>query len=106
MDINKIETKGKLCIKEVDEIKRDDEFNHVETSYKELRRIMLFKKYESIYGERSSADNKEQKRLKKIIEKEDKRKNNSMKPGNIAQKGISETYEEKSFIKMMKGPFY
>ena len=29
-----------------------------------------------------------------------------MKPGSIQQKGLSETYEEKSFIKMMKGPFY
>lgn len=49
MDINKIETKGKLCLKESDELKKDEEFNHVETNYKKLRQIMLFKKFESIY---------------------------------------------------------
>lgn len=35
---------------------------------------MLFKKFESLYSERAAADNKEQKRLKKLIDKEDKRK--------------------------------
>jgi hypothetical protein len=105
-DINKIETKDKLCLKAQEDIKRDEEFNHVETGYKRLRQIMLFKKFESIYNERASADNKEQKRLKKLIEKEEKRKAAAIKPGNIVQKGLSETYEEKSFIKMMKGPFY
>jgi hypothetical protein len=67
---------------------------------------MLYKKFESIFSERASADNKEQRRLKKAIEKEEKRKSNALKAGNIAQKGMSETYEEKSFIKMMKGPFF
>lgn len=36
-DINKIETKGKLCIKDNEEIRKEEEFNHVETSYKKLR---------------------------------------------------------------------
>ena len=93
-------------MKDNDEIKKEEEFNHVETSYKRLRQIMLYKKYECIYNDRSNADNKEQKRLKKLIEKDDKRKINTLKHGNIAQKGLSETYEEKSFIKMMKGPFF
>jgi len=93
-------------LKENDDIKKEEEFNCVETSYKKLRQIMLYKKFESIYIDRSNADNKEQKRLKKLIEKEEKRKSNALKHGNIAQKGLSETYEEKSFIKMMKGPFY
>ena len=67
---------------------------------------MLYKKFDSIYADRAHADNKEQKRLKKLIEKEDKRRAAALKGGNVAQKGLSETYEEKSFIKMMKGPFY
>lgn len=37
MDINKIQTKDKLVLKENDEIKKEEEFNHVETSYKKLR---------------------------------------------------------------------
>jgi hypothetical protein len=74
MDIQKIETKGKLCIKENEEMRKEEEFNHVETSYKKLRQIMLYKKFETIYNERANCDNKEQKRLKKLIEKEDKRR--------------------------------
>ena len=106
MDINKIETKGKLCIKDNEEVKKDEEFNHVETSYKRLRQIMLFKKFEAIFTDRAAADNKEQMRLKKLIEKEDKRRLLAMKHATIALKGLSETHEEKSFIKMMRGPFY
>ena len=28
-----------------------------------------------------------------------------MKPSSITQKGLHETYEDKSFVKMMRGPF-
>ncbi len=28
-----------------------------------------------------------------------------MKPGSITQKGLKETYEDKSFVRMMRGPF-
>lgn len=87
-------------------MKKEEEFNPVETCYRKLRQIMLFKKFESIFTDRAAADNKEQKRLKKLIEKEDKRRNLAMKQGNIAQKGLSETHEEKSFIKMMRGPYF
>ena len=76
-DVQRIETKDKMAIKNSDEIKREEEFVNVETSYKKLRQIMLFKKFESIFHERSNADNKEQKRLKKIIDKEEKRKHNA-----------------------------
>jgi hypothetical protein len=75
MDINKVESKTALCIKESEEVKKEEDFNHVETSYRKLRQIMLFKKFESIFTDRAAADNKEQKRLKKLIEKEDKRRN-------------------------------
>jgi hypothetical protein len=53
-DINKIETKGKLCIKEHEELRKEDEFNHVETSYRRLRQIMLYKKFEVIMTERAA----------------------------------------------------
>lgn len=95
-----------MAIRESDEVRKEEEFVNVETSYKKMRQIMLHKKFESIFHERAGADNKEQKRLKKVVEKEDKRKLNAQKSGNIAQKGLSETHEEKSFIKMMRGPFY
>jgi hypothetical protein len=59
MDINKIETKNKLCIKDSEEVRKDEEFNNVETPYRKLRQIMLFKKFESIFTDRAAADNKE-----------------------------------------------
>ena len=59
LDVNRIETKGKMAIKESDEVKKEEEFANVETSYKKMRQVMLFKKFESIFHERVGADNKE-----------------------------------------------
>ena len=36
-DVQKVETKGKLAIKESEEIKKEEEFVNVETSYKKVR---------------------------------------------------------------------
>ena len=36
-DVQRIETKGKMAIKETDEIKREEEFVNVETSYRKMR---------------------------------------------------------------------
>lgn len=74
MDIQKIESRDKLCLKEPDEIKSEQEFNHVETSYKRLRQTMLHNKFDTIYNDRANADNKEHKKLKRTIDKEDRRK--------------------------------
>jgi hypothetical protein len=82
-DINRVETKGKMSIKESDEIKKEEEFVNVETSYKKVRQIMLGKKFGHIFQDRTQSDNKEQKRLKKIVEKEEKRIAAIMKPGII-----------------------
>lgn len=105
-DVQKVETKGKLAIKESDEIKKEEEFINVETSFKRTREIMLSKKFGTIFQDRIASDNKEQKRLKKLVEREEKRLITVQKPGSIASKGISETFEEKSFIKMVKGPYF
>ncbi len=40
-DVQRIETKGKMAIKETDEIKRDEEFINVETPYRKVRQVML-----------------------------------------------------------------
>lgn len=55
-DVHRIETKGKMAIKEIDEIKRDEEFNSVETTYRKLRQIMLHKKFETLFRDRVAAD--------------------------------------------------
>ena len=36
-DVQRIETKGKMSIKEIDDLKREEEFNNVETSFKKVR---------------------------------------------------------------------
>jgi stage III sporulation protein SpoIIIAA len=50
-------------------------------------------------------DSNEQRRWQALVETEDKDKRAAMKNGPIQQKGLRETYEDKSFIKMMRGPF-
>lgn len=105
-DVNRIETKNKLSIKEDAENKKEEEFNHVETSYKQLRQIMLFKKFDAIYADRAGSDSKEHKRLKRLIDKDEKRRAEARKALPLIQKSLTETYEEKTFLKMMKGPYY
>jgi hypothetical protein len=49
-------------IKEADEIKREEEFNAVETPYRKMRQVMLQKKFETIFRDRVTADSTEQRR--------------------------------------------
>ena len=67
---------------------------------------MLQKKFEGLYSDRVNADVREQKRLKTTINHEETRKETVMKNLSVQYKGMAETYEEKTFIKIMKGPFY
>jgi len=94
-----------MAIRESEEIKREEDFVNIETSYKKTRQIMLNKKFECIFNERAGCDNKEQKRLQKVIEREDKRRSAS-KTWYLNSKNLAETHEAKTFIKMMKGPFF
>lgn len=66
---------------------------------------MLHKKFESIFRDRAQAETAEQRRFQGILDGIEKDKRVVMKPGSISQKGLKETFEEKSFVKMMKGPF-
>ena len=66
---------------------------------------MLHKKFESIFRERASAETTEQRRFQGVLDGIEKDKRQVMKPVSISQKGLKETYEEKSFIRMMRGPF-
>lgn len=61
-DVHRIETKGKMSIKEIDEIRREEEFNNVETTYKHMRKVMLQKKFETFLRDRIAADQTEQRR--------------------------------------------
>jgi bacillopeptidase F (M6 metalloprotease family) len=61
-DVQRIETKGKMAIKETDEIKRDEEFVNVETPYKKVRQVMLQKKFETLFRDRAAAEQADQRR--------------------------------------------
>lgn len=67
-DVHRIESKGRMAIKEIDEIKRDEEFCAVEVSYRRLRQIMLQKKFETLFRDRVTADSTEQRRWQGILE--------------------------------------
>jgi len=67
---------------------------------------MLAKKFESLYTENLNADENDLKRIDKIVEREEQRKKAVRNSEPLNTKSVSETYEEKSVIKMMKGPFY
>ncbi len=68
--------------------------------------IMLVKKFETIYTEILNADETDQKRIDKIVEREEQRKKQVRSNDPLNTKGVGETYDEKSLIKMMQGPFY
>ena len=61
-DIYKVETKEKLALKPPEEFISDEGFLN-DTPYKEVRKIMLTKKFEGIFQERMNLDIKEMKRL-------------------------------------------
>lgn len=67
---------------------------------------MLVKKFETLYTENLNADENDLKRIDKIVEREEQRKKQVRTAEPLNTKGVGETYEEKSLIKMMKGPFY
>jgi hypothetical protein len=82
-DVNRIENKGKMSIKDVDEIRREEEFNHVEASYRKIRQVMLQKKFEAIFRERTAADTAEQRRYEGIFEGVEKEKRQTMKVASL-----------------------
>ena len=67
---------------------------------------MLSKKFETLYTENLNADENDLKRLDKVAEREEQRKRQVRTAEPLNAKEVGETYEEKSLIKMMKGPFY
>ena len=67
---------------------------------------MLSKKFETLYTENLNADENDLKRLDKVADREEQRRRQVRTAEPLNTKGVGETYEEKSLIKMMKGPFY
>lgn len=55
-DVNRIETKSKMCVKPNEEFTRDEDFNNVTTMFREAVQIMLQKKYESFFTVKLQGD--------------------------------------------------
>ena len=55
-DVQRIETRGKMAIKDSDEIKRDEEFNSFEASYHRVIQVMLQKIFETLHRDHTQAD--------------------------------------------------
>ena len=111
-DYEKYEESGKLAIEKREDKMNPEEFIPCEMSYKQMRELMLKKKFETIFNDKAMAaqvgdDGEDPAELiRKLVEKEDNRKNKIKSPDSFNSKGLSQTYEEKNTIKMMKGPFY
>lgn len=83
--ISKIENKSHLVIKEDEGVRREEDFIPAETPYKKMLLFMLNRKFESFYSIRAKAEEKEQARLKKVREREEKKKKSGMVPQKSEQ---------------------
>ena len=59
-------------IKEDEGVRREEDFIPSETDYKRMLLFMLNKKFESFYSMRAKAEEKEQAKLKKVKDREEK----------------------------------
>jgi hypothetical protein len=59
-----------LNIKKGDDFLRDEEFIAVETSWKKTKCLMLQKKFETLYSEKTNAEEQDLQRMRKVTEKE------------------------------------
>lgn len=83
--ISKIENKTHLVLKEDEGVRREEDFIPSETDFKKMLLFMLNKKFESFYTIREKAEEKEQARLKKVKEREEKKKKSGMVPQKSEQ---------------------
>jgi DNA polymerase III delta prime subunit len=73
-NINKVKNgKDFLLLKDPEQVKREDELMNT-APYKQMKTVMLNKKFEGLLNERSKTEEKEQKRLKKMQEREEMQK--------------------------------
>jgi hypothetical protein len=105
-DVERVENANKLAIRPSDILPREEEFMAVSTPYKKLREIMLSRKFVALYSEVIGLDENDFKRVEKNFEKELTRRRQVRNPEPLNTKGVGETFEEKSLIKMIKGPFF
>jgi phage terminase small subunit len=108
-DVRRVETAEKMSIQPFEEFPREEEFNPVTTSYKDLVRIMLQQKFEGLYQDKLQHQNKlYDAHAKKVYEAERARKKQVRFPDHLTRKGIDEVNREikTDDLRSKRGPFY
>jgi hypothetical protein len=113
-DHEKYEEAGKLLVAPNETTTSKEEFTPCETSYKMVRQIMLWKKFETMYTEGLLGKDDEeegggnaQERINQAVDKEEKRMAKVRNGESFKTKEMLQSFEEKNnFIKMMRGPYY
>ena len=109
-DVRRVETSVKMSIKPVEgEYYKEEEFNPVTTSYRDLTKIMLQQKFEGLYQEKiQHRDKQYDDRARKIYEAEQMRKQSARFPEHLTAKGIDEVNHELKAddLRHKHGPFY
>ena len=103
-NVQKVENRDFLVVKEEERLGKEEDFLNDGTSYKLMKAIMLNKKFESIYKMRVKSDEKEQRRYRRILEREEKRKTQ----GQMSlMRRVMDEGEDKSIVsKIIRGPFH
>ena len=109
-DVNRIETSGKMSIKpNVDgELAQPFEFCPVTTSYQKTMMVMLSYKFQAFWTQKISDKQSpdEKMRDEKTYESEQTRKTAALFKDNLVSKNLTENFDEKNYLKLMRGPFY
>jgi hypothetical protein len=105
-DVERVENSNKLAIKPNENLFASKDFVPVTSSYKKTRELMLTKKFSALYADSLGQDVDGPKRVEKVFEKEVQRKKMVSSSEPLNTKGVGETYDDKSLIKIIKGPFY
>jgi len=106
-DVQRVETNGKLANKVSEDFLREEEFCNVTTSYRDVIQIMLVKKFETFFTNRlQQEDPSMAERSEKIYQAESQRKQLAQMIEPLEKKDLVENYEEKSFMRDNKGPFF
>lgn len=83
--LSKVENKAHLVMREEEGVRREEDFVPSETTVKKMVQFMLNKKFEALYSARLKLEEKEQQRLKKIREREEKKKKSGMAPQKVEE---------------------
>ena len=109
-DVNRIETSNKMSIKppQEGESPQSHEFCNVTTSFQKTMQIMMSFKFQTYWTNKISDKQEpyEKQRDEKTYESEKQRKQAALLKDSLTSKNLTENFDEKNYLKLMRGPFY